>query len=676
MSKLRRARASALGIILAVTVAGGTAQAAVVYKSGALSFETANQSMWGSGAATVIDRSFFLGTQWNTGTARLGEIFGNQNTVIVPGVGSQTVRIPCIGIPFTNRCVPGTGISFTTPAIPAVTADTRTGAEVTAQTSGKIGLDLGFKADSGSVDAALRYDADLALPETFEAGTFFNLNPASLLAGASNFSTNFPEASAKLDVVFGVKATLGGTACLAPFGCASGGPVTIGFDPVTQELVSFNQDGEGTIRVLGIDGLTPDLPFAFGEEIKIPPSNPLANLGDVTVHLPNFETSDDAADGALTSQGADDFIDLRADLDGIALAAFGLPTLLEASIPFGPVEASYNLVDVELGPTIEIIQEFSLDPMLMTTLNFSAPVDVAGIGRVNSFTSRWDLLPDIALVDGAPVNVTPTFFVDARLRNQTRLGVDGVFTLDAFSAGFGINAFGLSYDLGDLGPLFAFEERGDLFDSPNIIDQTFALLGFEASTGPSFALGIDAEDQADIAARLATASEAVLSQDVTTPSEAWDLVFDYFFQDGLGALTVTLGDLVLGTLAADPLLTGFSTASFSVADAVSQAVGLTLGDFLGGTRTLAFRFFHDEPGATLLLDNIMFTVAGLAVPGISNGDFQVLGDRLNGWTTSGRVSAVAIAVNEPPLAGLAMLAFASMLVGASRRRASPRTLAA
>lgn len=679
MSKFERARALSFFVAIVAagaTMAGGPATGAVIYQSGELTFATANQSMWGSGGATVIDKSFFLGTQWNTPTATLGEIFGSQNTIIVPGVGSTRVTIPCISIPIIGGCVPGTGISFTTPAIPPVTADTRTGATVTAQTSGKIGLNLGFKADSGSVDATVGYDAALALPETFTEGTFFNLNPDSLLAGASAFATNFPDASAKLDVVFGVKATIGGTACLAPFGCTTGAPTTIGFDPITQELVAFNQDGDGAVRVLGLDGLTPNLPFAFGEEIKIPPNNPLANVGDVTVHLPDINTADTAADGMLASTGMDDFIDLRADLDGIALLAFGLPTALEAEIDIGPVTAGYNLVDVELGPTIEVIQEFDLTPTLMTRLDFSGPVNVAGLGLVSSLISAWDLLPDIALVDGTPVIVTPTFFLEVDFRNQTRLGIDGVFTLDAFSAEFGISAFGLSYDLGELGPLFAFELRGDLFDTPNIIDQTFALMGFGASVGPAFTLGVDAADRADIVAELVTASAAVLSQEVTTPAAAWDLVFDYFFETGVGELTVTLGDLELGMLAADPLQFGFATASFSIADAVAAA-GVNLANFLGSTRTLAFSFLHDVPGAVLLLDDIVFKVAGLVVPGIGNGDFQVLGDRLNDWATNGHVRAVAfaaVAVPAPGLPapvtfamGLALIAAARALRGPCRR---------
>lgn len=470
---------------------GATATAAATYDPGTLLFETTGQSMWGSGQALTLDRSLFLGTTWNSPTARIGEIIGNANQVIIPGTNSYTVTIPCVGV--FGGCLPGTGRSYTVPGIPPVTADTRTGAVLSAQTSGTAGLNFNLKADSGSVGANLGYAAALNLPDAIAPGTFFSLNPTSALAGSSAFTTNFPEVSAKVDAVFGAKATFGAQGCLAPVGCANGS-TTVGFDPVTQELVGFNQNGDGAIRVLGIDGLSPSLPFGFGEVIQIPPNSPL-NVGNVTVHLPNIDTLGTPTGGALASAGGDDLLDLRLDLDGLAFAAFGLPSVLGQSFELelgslGALEIGYDLVDVELGPTITIEQFFELDPTLMVTLDFDAPVLLDGLGEVMSLTVPWDALPDLALTDANPVTVTPTFDLDVLLTNRTRLGIDGVFTVDFLTAFASVDFFGLSADLGTLGPLLpGIDQRGNLFNSPSLFDQTFALGGFDPIIGPSFILG-------------------------------------------------------------------------------------------------------------------------------------------------------------------------------------------
>ena len=62
------------------------------------------------------------------------------------------------------------------PAIPATYGDTRTGAEITLSTTGSVGMvsSLGF--NGGSVDASLKYQAQLEIPERLEANSFFSLD--------------------------------------------------------------------------------------------------------------------------------------------------------------------------------------------------------------------------------------------------------------------------------------------------------------------------------------------------------------------------------------------------------------------------------------------------------------------------------------------------------------------
>jgi len=463
---------------------------AVPYESGPLLFSSAQQSIWGSGNAPGFDAAYFLGTEWNTGTAQLGDIVGKKNEVIIPGV--PPIKIPCVDInPFPGvTCLPGTGI--TTPGTSPVTADTRFGAKVTAQTSGKVGFNLSAKADSGSVDTNLAYTAQLDLPAgPVQAGQFISLNSQSLLAGNSGFNTNFPEISGKVEAVLGAKAVLGGQICVTFAGCApdSGlATATIGFDPKTLEILSFNDtDSPGQIKVFDI--ADPAL-FQFGSPIEVPPNTPGVNFGNVTVHVPDINTSGAVAGGVLKGSGEGNFLELKADIDGIILNAFGLPAVLGASLDAGIFSVGYDLIDLEYGPTIKILQDFELTPTLMVELVFDKFVQVAGLAApVMSLIAPWDQLPDIALIDPADlVTVTPRFFIDALFKNASTIGVDGEFILKVLEASFSLTGLGLTIDVGSLGPLYQFSKVDNLFNLPPLFEQQFALAGFNDVVGNSFVL--------------------------------------------------------------------------------------------------------------------------------------------------------------------------------------------
>jgi hypothetical protein len=438
--------------------------AATPYTSGPLVFTTTGQSMWGPGNAPGFDVTVPLIQSWNTPTATIGAIVGGVTT------------IPCVPVPVIGGCVPGTGI----------TIDTRTGGTASASTMGQAGFRVGAKADSGSVAATVSYVANLTVPDSAQANQFVNLNPTSAFSGTQNLSTNSPEFSSKADAVLGAKATLGGTGCFIPFGCASGS-TTVGFDPQTLELVAFNQPANpGQVKILGV--LDPAL-FQFGEPFQIPPNNPALNFGNVTVHIPDINTSGGLVGNSLKSSGADDFLDLRVDLDGVVLNAFGLPAVLGTSVSAGPLNVSYDLIDVEFGPTLEVLQSFELVPTLMVDLDFSQPVNVQGLGMRTSLTAPWDLLPSIAFLPGETI-VTPEFSIQALFKNMTTLGVDGVFDLLVLRAGFSIEAFGLSLDIGQLGPLFRITPRTDLFTFPTLFSNQFNLGGFASIDAAPFVVRI------------------------------------------------------------------------------------------------------------------------------------------------------------------------------------------
>lgn len=453
---------------------------------GNLQFTSSGQSMWGEGTAIQLNESFFLGETWNT-TGSLGDISG--------GVLETTIPVPHPHLPSGWECHgflcssghfhdPG-GIHIHNVAGPDI--DTRTGGVIEVQTAGRVGFNFGVQMDSGSVDTSVTMGALALVPEagSFGLQEFVNLNPQSNLAGGQ-LSTNFPEISAQMQAVLGVQASAFGEVCFIGLGCDSGSTGNLGFADQTLDLVSFNApDSPGEIKILG--ALDPAI-FQFDSEISIPsPANPLGSIGGVTVHVPDINTVGGVVGDRLVSGGSDDLIKLTVDLDGLALAPLGLPGG-GVSVNAGIFNISADLIDVDMGPILTVVQNFEFSPTLWVDLAFDVPVMVAGLlDPVMSLSAAWDSLPDFALLFPETF-VTPTFSLRGIFSNDTLLGVDGIFELAVLQASLGLEAFGLSLDLGQLGPLFGLSERGNLFNTPPLFSNDFSLAGFNSVLGQSFLL--------------------------------------------------------------------------------------------------------------------------------------------------------------------------------------------
>jgi hypothetical protein len=174
-------------------------------------------------------------------------------------------------------------------------------------------------------------------------------------------------------------------------------------------------------------------------------------------------------------------LDLILDVDNIVATAAGVPGLFGSSIDV-PLAGTvgYDLIDVRMGPTIDLQQNFELTPTLWVTLAFDQVVQI-GTQMVSEWSSAWDLLPDVAFLSNR-TTVTPTFSLAAVLQNDTLLDFD----LD-----FGINLLQLSYDFGLLGTDSfgignVLSQGADLFDSPAFYSNLFDLNGFNLIVGESF----------------------------------------------------------------------------------------------------------------------------------------------------------------------------------------------
>lgn len=123
-----------LGVLLVLGL--GSQAHALLYDPGTLNFSAEDQSMWGTGEATVSSsENNFYGVAWGTFAEELpreltiGEIIGDVTEVL------------------------------------GVTVDTRSGAEVNVTSSGRVGIEAGYTVSSGTVDATADFNVMLQLPD-------------------------------------------------------------------------------------------------------------------------------------------------------------------------------------------------------------------------------------------------------------------------------------------------------------------------------------------------------------------------------------------------------------------------------------------------------------------------------------------------------------------------------
>ncbi len=526
INKQCRLIANTLMVILMPSVAMATP---TTIDFGSLDFSSANQGMWGAGSAPGLNIDRFIGTSWNSSTS-VGHIYGELSSSSTDWPhwhwpsGWECHGLLCSSGHYHN---PGHFHTHTT----TLSTDTRSGARLDVNTSGRVGFQLGLTADSGSVDTDVQFNADLLVPDSagLNVGQFFNLNPSSILAGGQ-LSTSFPQISANLDAIVGVRASIDNAqVCVLLSGCsAKSSTGELGFADQTIPLLSFNDPASpGQIKVLGV--LDPTV-FQFDDPISV------GGKLNATVHVPDIATSAGVSGNILASSGADNLFTVTADLDALALAPLGLPG---GGVEFnaGIFAVNADLIDVQAGPVLTIKQNFEFDPSLYVNLSFDQPVNIAGeyapqefitettygtvrecarrvdfvtgacpgnvfvyrqvvTGRTlvplprelapqTSWFGQWNQLPDIALLN-PETRITPTFSVQGNLLNNTLLGIDGLFDLNIMQASLALEKFGLSFDLGSVGPMYNYTRQSNLFDTPPLFSQSFGLGGFNSIVGNSF----------------------------------------------------------------------------------------------------------------------------------------------------------------------------------------------
>ncbi len=511
--------------VLIGTISLSSANAGVLYDPGTLNFASSGQSIWASGNAFRKQDSVFVGTQWSNKTATIGGIVGNQNTVIIPGTSSYTVRWyePKINLGFTSiGC--GCTKSKTIPGIPAVTADTRTGAEINLHTSGKVGLEFGYSIDSGSVDTTAGFRASADLPDTVEPNKYFSIGTNSTLVDGT-IQTQSPKIEAYMSAILKLSGSMDAQACLAPFSCSGKGTARLPSIDMDQRILSADVNSIKLLDGAGPSGdpiaetklFNQGLTLQGGFTTTAPPAPVFkltgpggislvntapgvpavtANLAELEVQVPDIATNGGGAKTPITSSGRDDVISATVDIDGVATMVAGLPP---AGLNFDLIDtpvfklgASLDLIDVDAGPVLGVTQDFEFKPELMTTVNFDNPIHINGLtGDQTSWTGKWDEFPEIAI--SRDTTFDPTFWIAATLTNNMGLDLGLEGTLDVLKLGatasvggidvLGLNPISLNELLGIGNTLFETDKLGF-----GIYSDTFSLGGFAPRAASVFTL--------------------------------------------------------------------------------------------------------------------------------------------------------------------------------------------
>jgi hypothetical protein len=406
-----------------------------------LGFETSNQNMWGGGSSFTKSGTYSEGLSWDESFS-VGGYTGGETTIVPAGCLPWWLGGACWG---------------------AQTIDTTTGAELSAESDGYIGIEAGYSIDSGSINAS--YPVAVALtypdPSTVSPGETFTISSQYVVDPSAGFDTNFPEIEAYVDLIFDVYAHVEAGAYVVGVGDSISATL-IDVD-VTQEIVGFNRDGDGQLSILGVDtGL-------LGEEIV------LNDYMDLTVTIPDIETTSTEAppdSDIYASTGVTDFLAMGLDVDRIATdaicSALALPPgtiALDGEI-YGII--TYDILDIDAGAQLDILQSFMWDPNLEISLETS-------YGEEYTFAAGDSI--DLVMGDSA-FDITPTYTLNNTFTNETDLAIVPTIWLQALEA----SAFGLT-----VGPLW--EDELEITGIPTIpvYDDSFSL-GFDSYTMASFSI--------------------------------------------------------------------------------------------------------------------------------------------------------------------------------------------
>ncbi len=493
-----------LFILSAVVFALPSAQGLPLYAPGSLSFTSVAQSMWGAGDG-VAPATRTYSKSWRD-SITIGGITGGVSEVDgIPyyedhGYGEwHKVHCHsdwCLGVdPHPYRWEWHARGEWHTPT---VTVDTRTGLLADIDTSGTVGLTSSLGFNGGTIDAALSYEPTLTLPEAPRPGEFFSLAPTAPLSDAS-LEAVFPTLTGEITASLGVNIGTSIKSCFLGLGCSTERYDILDIPATNLDLFKINTPDlpADKASLFGLDALAFDVTRGtVWVDYAVPPGSVILslpggarpslgagfNLGNLTLDYPDLPLSGSLVGDKVVASGTfNNLVRLDVDLDAAAIGKGMIPPLGAVAYA-GPLTFRGDLIDIDLGPTMDLSQRLALDPTLLVDLAFDHPVLLEDGSEITGWRGAWDAIPRLALHDGHPVNVTPTFWLDAMLENLTRLDFDLTFSLDVLKG------------ILSLGPItsptlsLVDNDLSISLGSVNVFNDQFALGGFQPITAPAFTL--------------------------------------------------------------------------------------------------------------------------------------------------------------------------------------------
>lgn len=373
---------------------------------GELHFVTEDQSMFGTGAALVLqsDLPFFgvdtdfsldadiIAQQTFSGSVLEGLLGG------IEAIGQFFTDVGCTIAGWFGGC-------DDPPDIDLPSEITTPGVVTDGSVDLKAGLQPYFFFTSGDVDAEVPVNVVFTTPRQVEAGESFSIESAFTIDDGATFETMSPDVNFGLDFVFDLDAELDLVLTESTFGGAS--TIDI-FDIDTADLGTHFQGelGEPGFNILN-----------FSAEEKLQTSIDLGGLATLDVNFPVINTTGDAIDeDTLTSTGEDDVVVLDVDLDAVLAQlielASGVPVtfgeedslgleidVAGVSVNLISVEYAWDLFAVNLISTLSAIQDFTLDIdelPLMATLEDGSTIsgfflgDDIAVAAPNGFDADTD----------------------------------------------------------------------------------------------------------------------------------------------------------------------------------------------------------------------------------------------------------------------------------------------
>jgi len=473
-----------LYLFLSALLYGNIAHAALVSYDFQLDFATNDQNTYGTGPTGAFTKDFFLGFDTQPNPFSFGGIehVTSPKVVIIPGF----LEIPAADLGDWGALIEG---NF----------DLRTGFEITTRN------------DSGTIDASQSFLASLKYDDERVTGQYTNFNTFKV-SQSQWMQTTFPNVGLDVDFAFQMEDTyINLTGCAVNCGTVALLPNTnINIDV---PIFDYNRDrdGDGTpdglveIFGVGIDeefaAYQTDTETVAGGEINTQPSLQLnleiptkkdLSLGYIRVDVPQAHTEAEELDGdsKLHSAAEDDFIEIGLDIDTYLGFIPGYGPIINKinsnglTIPFTDLGVGYDLLNFNIAWDMDYSQEFTLLSNLVVDLEYSEKVlvdrGIFGTSWATAWSGAWVNMPDFTMLHEGEVTVTPTFNLNATLRNLTELDYDLTFILELLKLWYNLGVFGE----GNV-KLFEGEWPVDLFRS-TVFDDTFALEGWNAVAASPF----------------------------------------------------------------------------------------------------------------------------------------------------------------------------------------------